>query len=45
MTDFAGVATRVKHSSTPEAPSNRSDAVDPKRRQARPEKAKRGLHA
>jgi hypothetical protein len=42
--DFAGMAARVEHALSPEAPSRRSDAVDPKRRKARPEKAERSLH-
>jgi hypothetical protein len=33
------------HAPTSEAPSSRSDAVDPRRSQARPAKAEHGLHA
>jgi len=43
--NFAGVAARVEHAPTPEAPNNRSDAVGPRRHQTRHKKAKRGLHA
>jgi hypothetical protein len=41
---FAGVAARVEHAQTPGAPSSSSNAEDPRRRQARPEKAGCGLH-
>jgi hypothetical protein len=43
--NFTGVTARVGHVPQPDAPSNRSVAVDPRHRQARPENAKRGLHA
>jgi hypothetical protein len=43
--NFAGVAARVEHASTLEAPSSRSNAVGPRRRQVRHKKAERGLHA
>jgi hypothetical protein len=43
--DFVGVAARVEHATTPETPSSSSNAEDPRRCQARPEKAERGLHA
>jgi hypothetical protein len=42
---FARAAERVEHAPTPEAPSSRSDAVDPRHRQTRLKKVERGLHA
>jgi len=43
--DFTGVAARVEHARTPKTPSSSSNAEEPKSRQARPEKAERGLHS
>jgi hypothetical protein len=43
--NFIEVAARVEHTPTLEVPRNRSDAVDPRRRQSRPAKAECGIHA
>jgi hypothetical protein len=45
LPNFVGVAACVEHAPTSEAPNIRSDAIDPRRRQARPKKEERGLHA
>jgi len=43
--EMANTLPERLHSPTPEAPSSRSDAVDPRRRQERLKTTKHGLHA